>query len=75
MSNMGFCGAQAHAEICEAVYRWLERLLEYHAALAAFLGRLAGGAFIHASVESMLLVCSPLCQPRHVTRNVVQAIR
>lgn len=47
---------QAHAGICEEVYRWLERVLGYHRQLTDFLARLAGGAFIHASVESLLLV-------------------
>jgi len=41
----------------EDVFRWLERVLEYHGQLTDFLGRLRGGAFIHASVESLLLVC------------------
>lgn len=52
---------QAHAGICEEVYCWLERLLGYHRQLTDFLARLAGGAFIHASVESLLLVRSRLC--------------
>ena len=41
----------------EDVFRWLERVLEYHGQLTDFLGRLQSGAFIHASVESLLLVC------------------
>ena len=40
----------------EDVFRWLERVLDFHGQLTDFLGRLQGGAFIHASVESLLLV-------------------
>ena len=39
----------------EDVFRWLERVLAYHGQLTDFLGRLQSGAFIHASVESLLL--------------------
>ena len=41
---------QAHAGAVEDVFRWLERVLEYHGQLTDFLGRLQSGAFIHASV-------------------------
>ena len=48
--------AQAHAGVVEDVFRWLERVLAYHGQLTEFLARLQSGAFIHASVESLLLV-------------------
>jgi len=40
----------------EDVFRWLERVLEFHGQLTDFLGRLQGGVFVHASVESLLMV-------------------
>lgn len=42
--------------LLEALYRLYERIVGYHAALTAFFGRLREGAYIQASVESMLLV-------------------
>jgi hypothetical protein len=51
--------------VVEDVFRWLERVLAYHGQLTDFLGRLQSGAFIHASVESLLLarLVSKPCRP------------
>jgi len=47
---------QKHVGLLEALYRLYERIVGYHTALTAFFGRLREGAYIQASVESMLLV-------------------
>ena len=54
-SPMTVALAQVHAGVVEDVFRWLERVLAYHEQLTDFLSRLQSGAFIHASVESLLL--------------------
>jgi hypothetical protein len=38
------------------LYSFYEELLKYYDGLLAFLSRLADGAFIHANLESLLLV-------------------
>lgn len=43
----------------EALYRLYERIVAYHGQLTAFFRRLREGAYIQATVESMLLVRAP----------------
>lgn len=40
----------------EALYRLYERVVVYHGQLTAFFRRLRQGAYIQATIESMLLV-------------------
>ena len=47
---------QKHVALLEALYRLYERIVGYHGQLTAFFGRLRDGAYIQATVESMLLV-------------------
>ena len=51
---------QKHMAHLEALYRLYERIVGYHAQLTAFFRQLREGAYIQATIESMLLVQSPL---------------
>jgi Hereditary spastic paraplegia protein strumpellin len=54
-----FCCVQKHMAHLEALYRLYERIVAYHGQLTAFFRQLREGAYIQATIESMLLVQSP----------------
>ena len=52
------CYMQKHMAHLEALYRLYERIVGYHGQLTAFFRQLREGAYIQATIESMLLVQS-----------------
>ena len=51
-----WAGLQKHIAHLEALYRLYERMVAYHGQLTAFFRQLRQGAYIQATIESMLLV-------------------